>query len=365
MFHPNSNWLMSSSFDGTAKFWDTQQNLLLKVLHGHGGIVVVTAFANDGLTVIGMGSGGTCYMWNVNTGYCLQELKLPPKNIGWLSGSSSTFNTIVISRDDNSRIINLWNLATGVCVGTLQAESHVHNHTATSPDGHLLASEHEDGSVRLWDLDTFECIQQYKFGTKKRGYSIAFNYCNTILAILHEDGALQLWSINTQTFIIDINTQKDDRCIDFSPTDFMIATAGSDTNIRIWDTRNGQLLKTLELHTDLLRSIRFSPDGHRLASGDRDGTLVLWDVDNGVCSQKLHGHTDEVTSVVFSPDGQTLASGSGDGTIKLWDIHTGECIRTLRPPRPYEGMNITGATGLTDAQRETLKQLGAIEEQDA
>jgi WD40 repeat protein len=64
-------------------------------------------------------------------------------------------------------------------------------------------------------------------------------------------------------------------------------------------------------------------------------------------------------------DDNMVVSGSIDGTIKLWDIHTGECIRTLRPPRPYEGMNITGATGLTDAQRETLKQLGAIEEQDA
>ncbi len=32
------------------------------------------------------------------------------------------------------------------------------------------------------------------------------------------------------------------------------------------------------------------------------------------------------------------------------------------PPRPYEGMNITGTTGLTDAQRETLRALGTAED---
>jgi hypothetical protein len=42
-------------------------------------------------------------------------------------------------------------------------------------------------------------------------------------------------------------------------------------------------------------------------------------------------------------------------------VQTGECLRTLRSARPYERMNITGATGLTAAQVATLKALGAVE----
>jgi WD40 repeat protein len=60
-----------------------------------------------------------------------------------------------------------------------------------------------------------------------------------------------------------------------------------------------------------------------------------------------------------------LASASQDETIKLWDAKTGDCLKTLAVPKPYEGMNITGVTGLTDAQKATLKALGAVELEDS
>jgi WD40 repeat protein len=59
---------------------------------------------------------------------------------------------------------------------------------------------------------------------------------------------------------------------------------------------------------------------------------------------------------------QTLASGSADEIIKLWDVQTGKCLKTLRSDRPYEGMNIIGVTGITEAQKATLKALGAVEQ---
>ncbi|WP_146007626.1 WD40 repeat domain-containing protein [Fischerella muscicola] len=64
--------------------------------------------------------------------------------------------------------------------------------------------------------------------------------------------------------------------------------------------------------------------------------------------------------VAFSPQGKILATGSQDETIKVWDIKTGECLKTLKTPRLYEGMNITGAYGLTTAQKSTLIALGAL-----
>ncbi|MDJ0597149.1 MAG: hypothetical protein QNJ72_45545 [Pleurocapsa sp. MO_226.B13] len=63
--------------------------------------------------------------------------------------------------------------------------------------------------------------------------------------------------------------------------------------------------------------------------------------------------------MAFSPQGNTLVSGSE--TIKLWNSETGICQQTWRVERFYEGMRISGATGLTEAQRATLVTLGAVE----
>jgi WD40 repeat protein len=82
----------------------------------------------------------------------------------------------------------------------------------------------------------------------------------------------------------------------------------------------GQPVRTLTGHTNLVSSVAFSPDGRLLASGSWDQTIKLWGVATGWEVRTLTGHTDDVNSVAFSPDGRLLASGSYDKTIKLWDI---------------------------------------------
>ncbi|WP_155753571.1 hypothetical protein, partial [Scytonema sp. UIC 10036] len=68
----------------------------------------------------------------------------------------------------------------------------------------------------------------------------------------------------------------------------------------------------------------------------------------------LSGHKHWVLGIAFHPNERILASASQDQTIRLWDILTGECQEILRSPRPYEGMNITGISGLSATQKNTL-----------
>jgi hypothetical protein len=49
--------------------------------------------------------------------------------------------------------------------------------------------------------------------------------------------------------------------------------------------------------------------------------------------------------------------------VRLWDTSTGAHLRILQAERRYERMDISGLSGVTDAQRRALLALGAIEHQ--
>ena len=105
--------------------------------------------------------------------------------------------------------------------------------------------------------------------------------------------------------------------------DGLRAVSGSgDKTLKVWDLVTGQVLATLEGHTEDVETLAVTPDGLRAVSGSEDKTLKVWDLVTGQVLATLEGHTDSVNTVAVTPDGLRAVSGSEDKTLKVWDLVT-------------------------------------------
>jgi WD40 repeat protein len=141
----------------------------------------------------------------------------------------------------------------------------------------------------------------------------------------------------------------------------LVVSGGFDGTVRVWDPASGQLPTVLDAQRGGVWSVALRQDGAWVASSGYDGTVQVWDIASGRLVQTLKGHRGGIWGVALSADGRLAVSGCIDGEVRLWDPATGACLRVLRDDRRYERMDITGLTGVTEAQRRVLGALGAVE----
>ncbi len=121
------------------------------------------------------------------------------------------------------------------------------------------------------------------------------------------------------------------KSVAFSPDGSILASAGDDSLIILWETVKGQLRpRPLRGHTDGVNCIVFSSDGELLVSGSTDCTGRVWNVREGELLQTFEGHVKPVYCVAFGPDGSTVASAVDYGEVELWDPNTAKSRHTLQ-----------------------------------
>lgn len=121
-------------------------------------------------------------------------------------------------------------------------------------------------------------------------------------------------------------SQKWVRLLVFSPDGKVLATAGADSTVKLWNMENGQWIRTIAGHQGAVTSLVFTPDSRALATGSLDKNVKLWNTANGQLLGTLSQHVYPVRAVAFSKDLSTLISVGGqgwgrkNGELKFWDI---------------------------------------------
>ncbi|KAB1213695.1 Transcriptional corepressor LEUNIG [Morella rubra] len=112
-------------------------------------------------------------------------------------------------------------------------------------------------------------------------------------------------------------------CCHFSSDGKLLASAGHDKKVFLWNMETLQTESTPEEHTMIITDVRFRPNSTQLATSSFDTTVRLWDAAKpSYCLQAYTGHNSHVMSLDFHPKKNDLfCSCDANSEIRFWNIN--------------------------------------------
>jgi WD40 repeat protein len=232
----------------------------------------------------------------------------------------------------------MWETATGKLILKLEGHKGAIGSLAFSPDGKSIASTGADGTVKLWSCDTGKVLHEWRMALT--GVTpVAFSADGKVLAV----GTSVTDSLRGMVRLLDTLTGQEIgpkasshaalHRVTCSSDGTIIATAGKDNAVRIWESSTGKEIKAFP--DDVVTSLALSPDGKKLTAVGQDATVRVREAASGKELFRFELAADSpIQKSFFSPDGKLLLAVGLKSEVALWNVDTGKVVRSFKLPAP-------------------------------
>ena len=336
-FSPNGKHIVSRSNDHTIKLWNVKNETLIRIFKGHEDDVNSIGFSPDGKYIVSGSNDHSIKLWNVKDGTLVSTFRGHSSYVKTVNFSPDGKH--IVSAGSSDGTLNQWNLKDGILIRSLKGHDASVLSVNFCPDGRRIVSGskqfggNEYATIKVWNVKDGSIIRTFKFYYGLYGAeSVRFSPDGKLLAS-HNSKIVNLWNVEDGIYIRTFNPHfREDwekiKSINFTPDGRHIVTGYLFGYIRLWNIKDGTFIDNSLDSTkyEYIDSQDLSPDGRRIASGcynkrNKTNTIKLFNVKDGTLIRTFRGHKRLVYSLCFSPDGRFIASGSLDNTIILWNVN--------------------------------------------
>ncbi len=331
--------IVLGSDDGKVRIWSNEDQIFESELASANvrPVSSIEVDRNSKSISAGYESGGI-EVWDYqgNLQATLQGHSLP------VYGMDFTPDGHVLASVSQDGTLKLWHTSHYPRLSILPSPDHIFGIDA-KPDLSLVAATLENGQVVAWDLTapTNPIMETLANDSKGRGIKINFNHQGDQLASTNLDGQVQIWTFAENNTIESYRKFTADSTgvlgVGFNPQGSILASGGNSSTVNLWDVSSSthlpQLLTALEGHRRSITRLAFDSEGTTLASTGYDGTAIVWRATSDTNFTKyrripLVGHTGPAWGIAFDPLDDWIATSGADNLIKLSD-QNGNLIRVL------------------------------------
>ena len=337
VFSPDGKLVLTSSYDSSARLWNAETGVLLRVFRGHEHVIHAAAFSPDGRLVLSGSHDRTLRLWETASGRLVRTIAHP--------GEFSVINSAAYSPDGKrlysgtlEGTVRIWDAASGALLRKMQDhQSQVHS-LAISADGKRLLSGSADKSLILWNALTGEMIRRLT-GHTGEVVSVALSADGTRAISGSNDGTVKYWNLRSGTLVRTFAAHRrrpppdksfekawlDVKAVAISPDGSKAVAGYFDSTINLWDVASGNLVHS-KVEQDKAMAAAFSPDGTLILTGGLTRSKI-WDAATGSlrlsfdAASELYGSRAEL-----SADGARLITQAGTG-MRVWDVVSGRLLR--------------------------------------